>query len=139
MNFLYISLSLLVASVSGTTLISSPTLGPTSTSNLFSMAPTSSPSTSELFSMAPTSSSSTSELLMAPTSSSSTSELFSMAPTSSSSTSELFSQGLDSSEPDDSDLDNDSFQLTDSVSSGSRGIPSVIGIFLVIVSLVFVG
>ena len=66
------------------------------------------------------------------------SEMFSMAPTSSPSTSERFSPGpSDSSEPDDSDLDNDSSQS--SVSSGSRGIPSVIGIFIVIVSLVFVG
>ena len=49
------------------------------------------------------------------------------------------------SEPDDLDLDNDSEPDSDndssqsSVSSGSRGIPSVIGIFVVIVSLVFMG
>ena len=64
----------------------------------------------------------------------------SLSPTSSPFTPERFSPGpTDSSEPDDSELDNDSSERTDSVSSGSCVIPSVIGIFLVIVSLVFVG
>ena len=93
-------------------------MAPSSSSELFSMAPTSSPSmTTSSTSMA------TSSPSMA-TSSPSTSERFSQEPS-------------DSSEPDDSDLDNDSSQR--SVSSGSRGIPSMIGIFIVIVSLVFVG
>ena len=79
-----------------------------------------------------------------PTSSPFTPERFSPGPTDSSEPddSELdndSSERTDSSEPDDSELDNDSSERTDSVSSGSRVIPSVIGVFLVVVSLVFVG